>query len=172
MDKVYLIGLPGCGKTTLGKQLAKEIEWDFFDMDEAIVSQTGKTIPEIFAQEGENMFRQYEKEVLAQTFKLTNTIISTGGGAACFFDNIQQMNIHGATVFIDVNPDEITKRLYGNTQDDRPLLQGKSLLELTKELQTKRNDRLKFYNQAKLILTNDKLHMLDLMNMLKYSNLI
>ena len=172
MDKVYLIGLPGCGKTTLGKQLAKELEWDFLDMDDVIVSVTGKTIPDIFKHEGEAMFRQYEKEVLANTLKLTNTVISTGGGAACFFDNIQQMNAHGATVFIDVSPEEITKRLYGNAQEDRPLLQGKSLFELTKELKTKRKDRLSFYNQAKLILTNDKLHMLDLMNMLKYSNLV
>ena len=86
--RIYLIGLPGSGKTTLGKQVAKALNLTFIDMDEKIEQTEGKSISEIFSKEGEAYFRDIERAMLHQVAQEENCIISTGGGAPCFFDNM------------------------------------------------------------------------------------
>ncbi len=90
--RIFLIGYMGSGKSTLGRRLAKHLNLQFVDMDHYIEERNYKTIPQIFAEEGEAEFRKKERKALEELSEFTNIIIATGGGAPCFFDNIDIMN--------------------------------------------------------------------------------
>ena len=144
---IYLIGYMGCGKTTAGKKLASKLGYDFIDLDEVIESNNHKSIAEIFEDEGQESFRKIEQEALHNTFKLTNSVISTGGGAPCFFDNIEQMNSHGTTVYIHLTPKALVSRL-SSAKNERPLIKGKSDNELLVFIETALTERESFYKKA------------------------
>lgn len=127
---VYLVGLPGVGKTTLGKLLSKKINYNFIDLDLEIENSIGITIPEIFESRGENYFREIEQLELQKTTLIKNTVISTGGGTPCFFDNMDVMNKNGVTIYLESTPEYILERLSHEDIDIRPLLNSNSLHEL------------------------------------------
>ena len=168
--KIYLIGLPSSGKTTLGKQLAEAVQSKFIDMDDLIVQQEQLTIADVFAQKGEECFRKKEQETLSELVQSEdkNQIISTGGGVPCFFDNMEHMNTDGMTIYLKVSPKELVRRLTGTGTASRPLLQGKKDQELEQEITNKLKQRDQYYSQAKHILDGDKLHVNDLINLVKY----
>ncbi|MEP2025618.1 shikimate kinase, partial [Reichenbachiella sp.] len=96
-QKIFLIGMPGSGKSTLGKELAEKLGRNFFDLDAEIERMAGWVIPDIFAQVGEDYFRELENSVLLMLIRLNEpAVIATGGGAPCFYDNIDQMNLAGS----------------------------------------------------------------------------
>jgi shikimate kinase len=146
---IFLIGLPGSGKTTLGKQLAKKLSgYVFSDLDELIVSTHHKSIEEIFALHGESTFREYERDCL-RTYTLNiPTIVSTGGGAPCFHGNMQWMNKNGITFFLNPSLQELTNRLHAHNNIHRPMLKNLSKEELFIFLENRLKDRLPFYRQA------------------------
>lgn len=155
---IYLLGLPSSGKTTLGKELAKYLNLGFIDMDHEIERAVELSIPEIFTREGEEKFRVYEQKILHAVSQKKDQVISTGGGAPCFFDNIEVMNKTGLTVFIDVSPAEIVKRLkLADGTSERPLLKDINPLQLETELTEKLKKRYAFYQKAQIILSNDNL---------------
>lgn len=139
----------GCGKSTVGKQLANKIEYSFVDLDELIVEKAGKSIVEIFEQHGEPFFRQLERDVLAGTCNLQNVVIATGGGAPCFFDNVNVMNQSGITIYIKMPAKAIISRLSGDI-NKRPVLKGKTSDELLSFITDALKHREPFYNQAKI----------------------
>jgi shikimate kinase len=169
---IYLIGLPGSGKSTIGKILAKKLQYDFFDMDDAICAQEQNTIEEIFATKGENYFRELEHSLLHETFEFKDTIISTGGGVPCFFDNITEMKKHGVTIFINPTMDELANRLGGQGGENRPMLKGKSHKQVLDFIETKYKERAPYYEQAKLIFTTNKLKPEDIFERLKKDKFI
>lgn len=121
MPRLYIVGMPGSGKSTIGKLLAKKIDLTFFDLDELIVQKEKKSIPDIFEQEGESYFRQVESEELQEiTHQNESFVLATGGGAPCYHNGIEWMNKYGTTVFIDVSPEILVKRV--SEQGERPLL--------------------------------------------------
>ncbi len=152
--KLFLIGLPGSGKTTLGKRLAAHIQTTFFDLDEEIEHFSGKRVPEIFAVEGEAAFRKIESDTL-QKFIADHTdfVMATGGGAPCFHDGIGIMNQAGVTVFLDVPVYELEKRLQAEQKQNRPLLAGSK--SITETLSTLRETRISFYEQARIVIHED-----------------
>ena len=125
LDKrnLVLIGMPGCGKSTIGKAVAKEINKEFIDCDEEIVRITGKKIPEIFAESGEEGFRKIESEVIAELSKKQSCVIATGGGAILNKRNIDLLKENGIALFIDRPLSQLV------TTDDRPLSSNRELLE-------------------------------------------
>ena len=147
---IYLIGYMGAGKTTYGKRLARDINYHFIDLDQKIEAEQGKTIADIFAERGEDGFRQIEREAMTQTFGLENTIVATGGGTPCFFDNMQQLNAHGATLYIEMTPKSLVWNLM-NSHKDRPLLHDKTYEELVDYVSVTLEKRLPFYTQAKYV---------------------
>lgn len=145
---IYLIGYMGAGKTTYGKRLARDINYNFIDLDQKIEAEQGKTISEIFAEKGEDGFRQIERDAMMQTFGLENTIVATGGGTPCFFDNMQLLNQHGATLYIEMTPKALVWNLM-NSHKDRPLLHDKTYEELVDYIDATLQKRLPFYTQAR-----------------------
>lgn len=146
--RIYLIGYMGCGKSTAGKQLAAALAYSFLDLDDLLEKNQGRTISDIFASDGEQAFREIEKETLHSTFIMDNVVIATGGGAPCFFDNIHQMNKNGETIYIDMTTVELIDRLAGQIEH-RPILNGKSNDELHQFIGDALEKRNPFYRKAK-----------------------
>lgn len=154
MKPIFLLGYMGCGKTTVGKNIAGKMGLEFLDTDDLIEKKHRQTIAEIFSEVGENQFREMEREVLHNIVNHNDCIISTGGGMPCFFDNLALMNEKGTTIFLDVSIEELVHRLYykGNK---RPLLQGKNEQQLYEYIKKSIEERLPFYSQAQIRISAD-----------------
>ena len=98
--RIYLIGFMGSGKTSIGKRIAKILNYNFLDMDDYLERKFGKSIPDIFKDDGEGRFREMERETLHNTFEMKNVVIAAGGGTPCFFDNIEQINKYGVSYYL------------------------------------------------------------------------
>ncbi len=120
-NNIYLIGLMGVGKTTLGKKLARALSWPFYDSDRVIEEQTGVNIPTIFEYEGEQGFRDREQEVIEQLTRLSGIVLATGGGAILRQENRRLLKENGLVVYLQCSIDRILQRTRRDTQ--RPLLQ-------------------------------------------------
>jgi shikimate kinase len=139
----------GCGKTTAAKKTASKLNYKFIDLDSLIEDVYNMPIAEIFSKKGENTFRKIEKEILHKTFNLSNTVISTGGGAPCFFDNMEQMNNNGITIYIKLSPKTLFDRLK-NAKTERPLIKNLSDKELFDFIERAIAEREPFYNKAQI----------------------
>ena len=152
--KIFLIGLPCCGKSTLGKQLARHLNVSFIDLDQEIEKSVGLPVREIFKKYGESFFRKQESETLRTLGEIeTDFIMATGGGAPVFHDNMKFMNTTGKTVFLDVPTREITNRILQSNKEERPLLASLAPDELKDKIEFLRSQRISFYSQAQVTLT-------------------
>lgn len=159
--RIYLIGYMGSGKSHLGRKFAKHLGLQFIDMDHYIEKRNYKTIPQIFAEEGEAEFRKKERKALEELSEFTDIVIATGGGAPCFFDNIDLMNNSGKTIYLNIDPKILAFRLM-KSKTERPLIKGKSkdeLIDFIDETLKKRNE---FYSQAKYQITRPDIKMDEL----------
>lgn len=141
----------GAGKTTLGKAFAQKLHISFIDLDWYIEERFHKTVGELFTERGETGFRELERTMLHEVGAFEDVIISTGGGAPCFFDNMDFMNRSGQTVFLNVSPDVLFHRLRVAKQQ-RPILQGKKDNELKDFIVQALEKRAPFYSQAQYTL--------------------
>ncbi|KAA6350813.1 Shikimate kinase [termite gut metagenome] len=156
MIRVFLIGYMGAGKTTLGKILARKLKLSFVDIDCFIESRFHKKIRDLFDERGEADFRKLEKKILHEVAEFENVIISTGGGAPCFFDNMDFMKQKGKTVFLKVHPDILFRRLRVSTTS-RPVLRDKTDEELHTFIAQTLEIRSPFYTQAHYTFNTDEL---------------
>ncbi len=118
---ISLIGLPGSGKSTVGRQLARRLGLPFFDSDQVIEQQLGCSIREYFAREGEAQFRDVEESVIDQLTQNPKCVLSTGGGVVLRPANRQHLHGRGQVVYLNSSPDELFRRL--RHDKTRPLLQ-------------------------------------------------
>ena len=146
MKRVFLVGYMGAGKTTVGKELAKLAGLSFIDLDYYIEGRYHKAVSQIFAERGEEAFREIERNMLHEVAEFEDVLISTGGGAPCFFDNMEFMNASGTTVYLKVSVEELAKRLE-LCKHTRPVLKGRSGEE-------KRNP---FYTKASITFDAEKM---------------
>ena len=146
---IYLIGFMGCGKSTLGHQLADKLGLTFIDLDKFIEERNYKTIPQLFAELGEEGFRMRERKALEEVSEFMDVVIATGGGAPCFFDNMELMHRTGITVFLDIETSVLAERLI-NSKTDRPLIRGKMKHELTAFIDDMMLKRRPFYEKAEI----------------------
>ncbi len=151
MEKIYLLGFMGAGKSSVGRSLSKLLSYKHIDMDELIEQREGRTIKDIFEQSGEEYFREKERELLKELSLLKKVIISTGGGVPCFFDNLELMKKTGFVVYLKNEPSTILKRLNASEISRRPLLKDKKYNQIEEILKK----RAPFYEKADLILKSD-----------------
>ena len=157
--KIFLIGFMGAGKTHWGRQLSEKLGIRFFDLDEQVVEQAGKSITEIFATEGEEHFRLMEKEVLYILSESHESfVMACGGGSPCYFNNIDYMNDAGTTVWINTSLDVLFKRLI-KEKDKRPLIRELSDEQLQAFIARKFADRKIYYEQAAITVDEEPLQL-------------
>ncbi|WP_346665137.1 shikimate kinase [uncultured Mailhella sp.] len=120
MKNLVLIGLSGCGKSTFGRKLAKRLRLPLLDTDVMIEKKTGRSIPDIFAADGESGFRDIESACAREAAAVQGAVISTGGGMILREENMKELSKNGLVVFIDRHPSRI---LRSTTLKDRPLVQ-------------------------------------------------
>ncbi|GHT01403.1 shikimate kinase [Bacteroidia bacterium] len=162
MRKIFLIGYMGAGKTTIGKQLASAFGLQFIDLDLFIENRYHKKVSELFAEKGENGFREIEKKALHEVSEFEDVVISTGGGTPCFFDNMQVMNAIGQTVYLKIPPEELAARLIKNShKGSRPLLNNKTDEEIKQYVRDNLALRELFYNQSTEIFEAGNLELAD-----------
>lgn len=145
--RLYLIGMPGCGKSSLGKELAKKLNYQFIDMDEYIEQKACMFIDEIFDAYGEEWFREFERNVLKEFLELDDVIIATGGGVIKNKKNKELMN--GKCIYLMVGIEDIQKRLE-QSGIIRPLLKEKTVEQLFFE----RKELYEYFADLKIDNTN------------------
>lgn len=151
-DKIFLIGLMGSGKSFWAQKLSAILHIPAFDLDTEIEKVEGKTVAAIFVDDGESYFRQKENEVLKSFEGKPDFIVATGGGAPCFLDNMQWMNEHGTTIWIDEPVETVAARLE-KEKSHRPLIANVETKNLANFLAQMRDKRKLFYSKAKFHLS-------------------
>lgn len=159
--KIFLWGYMGCGKSYIGKQLAKELSWEFVDLDVYIITQEAESIKSIFENRGEDIFRILERKYLHEISQKDEIVIALGGGTPCFFDNASYMNSCGITVFLDVSINMLVRRLENSKH--RPLLSEKKNEEMASFVATQYMKRIAYYEQAKYRISGDNIYVEDLL---------
>ena len=156
MIRIFLTGYMGAGKTTLGRALAAEIGIPFIDLDHYIEKRYCKTIALLFAEKGEEGFREIERRMLHEVGEFEDVIISTGGGTPCFFDNIEYMNAQGTTVYLDVPVERLFISL-SIARSKRPLIKEKNDEELLAFITEQLAKRAPHYSKAQYSFKADRL---------------
>ena len=150
---IILIGPMGAGKTTIGRQIAKLLGFDFYDSDREIEDRTGVTIPLIFELEGEEGFREREKKIIADLTQKKNIVLATGGGAVLKKENQQMLKRSGTIVYLCAGIDDLLERT--SKDKNRPLLQTDNPRQ---KLQSILTEREPIYRElADIILEKNKL---------------
>jgi shikimate kinase len=156
----------GCGKSTMGRKLSEKLDVVFVDLDKYIEEKYFKTVPQIFAEEGEDAFRLKERAALEEVAAFDEVIVATGGGAPCFFDNMELMNESGLCVFLDVGYAELADRLI-HSKTERPLIKGKSPEELVGFIESMMLKRRPFYEKAECVLKGNEIKPEQVIELLK-----
>lgn len=155
MDKrFFLIGFMTSGKSSLGKKLAAHFNFNFIDLDEQVEALSGKTIAEIFSQDGEAIFRKLESEAL-RNLPAGNSFVATGGGTPCFNSNIDWMKENGIVIYLKLPAEMLIGRLRQNKQN-RPLVASLSDEELVNFVNTTLPERRSYYEQADITFPPDR----------------
>ncbi|MCE6987688.1 shikimate kinase [Dyadobacter sp. CY323] len=153
MKNIILVGMMSSGKTTLGKKLARALNFRFVDLDKLIESDQQMSISSIFAEKGEAYFREVESEILRKTAEQKGIVLASGGGTPCFHENMDVINAMGISIFLDVPAEDLAKRIQNHGKDDRPILSGSASLKAT--LENKINERMPCYSRAHFTLKGD-----------------
>ena len=156
MKRIFLIGYMGAGKTTLGRAYSKDQGLTFIDLDWYIEERFHKTVQQIFAERGEEGFREIERRMLHEVADFEDVVIAAGGGTPCFFDNMDFMNERGVTVLLQAQPSTLFNRLKV-AKSQRPLLADKSDDELMTFIMTGLQKRQVFYSKAQYVFASDEL---------------
>mgnify|MGYP002856137776 CR=1 FL=1 len=163
MNRIYIVGYMGAGKTTAAKRIANRLGWDVADTDAMFEEKYRISVHDFFDKYDEPLFRKLESQVLKSTENMEHTVISTGGGLACFFDNMEWMNAHGLTVFMRISPEAAADRIL-HSKRKRPLTENKTEAELADYIRQHYAERLPYYEQARVTV---KAEDLDLENLIK-----
>lgn len=154
--KIYLLGFMGAGKSYWGKQLADHWQLPYYDLDEVIVEAEEMAIADIFATKGEDYFRERESTLLRELSEQESFLISCGGGTPCFQENMDFMNEHGTTIWINPSLETMVERLE-RKKSKRPLIADLEGEDLVGFVEKKLAERLPFYQQSQHIISSDNI---------------
>jgi len=165
-ERIFLIGMMGSGKSYWSKQMAKWNKSVGYDLDALIEMKEEKTITEIFDEDGEAYFRKAETTILKWFKEKKKYVVATGGGTACFQENMDFMKKEGVVIWLDESVEVLLKRL-SNEKADRPLIADLTDIDLKAFLEQKLVERHPFYKQAHYRLTSDLINELGLKKLIK-----
>lgn len=157
--RIYLIGYMCCGKSTMGKKIAKKIGYGFVDMDVMFEEKYKIKISTFFEKYGQEAFRILEQKLLYTTSSMENMVIATGGGTPCFGNNMEWINANGLSIYLKTNEGFIVDRLK-NTKKQRPLTKNISLDDLPSYVSENIKRREPYYTQANITIANDEMDLL------------
>ena len=147
----------GSGKTTVGRRLAKLMDYTFVDVDQVFEERYHLSISAFFDKYDEDAFRQIEKELIEEVSQNSNQVISTGGGAPCFFDNLEMMKKSGVVVYLQMAVKSLADRL-SNAKKVRPILKNLSAEELHLFIENQLAKREVFYKQANITVKGESIN--------------
>ena len=150
VQNIALIGFMGTGKSSVGQLVASQLHFTYLDTDHVIEARAGKTISEIFAQQGESFFRDLEKKIVGELVTRKKTVISTGGGLPANPENLASLKTHSLVVCLWASPEKIWDRV--RTQTHRPLLNEPDPLAKIRSLL---EQRAPYYRQADVLLNTE-----------------
>lgn len=160
MKNIFLIGYMGTGKSTVAASMAKQYGMEVLEMDQMIVDREGMSISDIFAEHGEEYFRNVETKLLLEIQTQENKIVSCGGGVVLSKQNVEEMHKGGSIVLLSAKPETILERV--KDDDSRPLLQGNKTVQFISEMMEKR--RTKYESAADIIIQTDNKQVVDICN--------
>ena len=156
MGLLFLVGYMGCGKSTLGRRLARRLGVPFLDTDTLIEAREGASVSDLFRYEGETHFREVERAVLEEAIAGNESaVVSTGGGLPVWHDNMARMNAAGRTIYLRRSAENIAGRLSPYGRRKRPRLQGLNDEELVAFMTRDMAERDPFYGRAELVIECD-----------------
>ena len=161
MKKIFIVGMPGSGKSTMAKYLSSETSFKYLDLDEEIEFKSKKSVSKIFEIDGEESFRVLEKETLDEIIqKEEKFILATGGGTPSYDDNMEKMNENGITIFLNTSPEILIERI--SRKNKRPLFNSTNVREKVSKIF---DERIKFYKRSKhTIINNNREKALSIIN--------
>ena len=161
MKKIFIVGMPGSGKSTMAKYLSSETSFKYLDLDEEIELKSKKSVSKIFEIDGEESFRVLEKETLDEIIqKEEKFILATGGGTPSYDDNMGKMNENGITIFLNTSPEILIERI--SRKNKRPLFNSTNVREKVSKIF---DERIKFYKRSKhTIINNNREKALSIIN--------
>ena len=161
MRPIFLIGYMGSGKTTVGRILARQYGIEHIDLDWRIEQRFHTKISDIFAEIGEDGFRRRERNMLQEVMGMEDVVVSVGGGTPCYFDNMEQMNLSGQTIYLQCDKDVLVERIM-RSQSKRPIVANKTKDELETFVAEHLADREKFYLKAQYVWNAEKIDLDEL----------
>ena len=156
----------GCGQDYGRTSSRQRLGWEVVDTDALFEEKYKISVNDFFNKYDEALYRKLESEVLKATESLENVVVSTGGGTACYFDNMEWMNQHGLTVFMHISPKAAVDRVI-HSRHKRPLVEGKSEEELTEFVNKHYASRMPFYEKARITVKSEDLDVDGMMNTIK-----
>ena len=147
VNRIYILGFMGVGKSTTAKALARKLGYDFMDTDKLLEKKYKININNFFSKYGEELFREIEHGTLLETFNHNKCVIATGGGLPCYFDAMDKINANGVSIFLKMDEKSIVNRLMASNRK-RPLLSDLSDEELLNFVERKLNSRINYYSKA------------------------
>lgn len=162
---IAMVGFPGCGKSTIGKQLAKALHYDFCDLDTEFTQRYEISIHQFFKQYGEKMFRKCEYDLLTEMVEQPYKVISCGGGTPCFFNSMDLMLRECFTIYVKMSTKSLHQRL-SDSKRIRPLTQNMTSEQLHEYIEKTLPLREQFYQRAHLTYKGEDFHIEELMNCL------
>ncbi|MEP2771300.1 MAG: shikimate kinase [Fulvivirga sp.] len=165
-DKIYLVGMPGSGKSTFGVELAKAMGLPFIDLDQEIESSEGCTISNIFQNKGEDYFRKVESQHLLKKSEAKDSfVMSTGGGTPCFYNGMNVMKELGVVVYLEVSIERLIQRLEKTDLSVRPKF-VKSV-DVHQQLTHLLSERETIYQKADIVIQESELDCLEVVGKIK-----
>jgi shikimate kinase len=154
--KIFLIGFMGAGKSTFGKKLAAAMGYGFFDLDQEFEKRSGGSAADFISSNGESAFREMESVCLKSAHWAENSVIATGGGTPCFFDNLEWMKKNGLTIYLNV-PEGVLMQRLSASPGQRPILGNREGEELKQHISRLLAGRKSYYEQADLTINREDL---------------
>lgn len=152
MLNIFLIGMPGSGKSTTGKKLAKKLALNFIDLDIFIEEKYNKKVEDIFEENGEDFFRIIERDCLDEILNLKNNfLLALGGGTPCFFNNMTKIKQNGFCIYLQFKSTELANRIVSN-KNKRPLFKNLNEIEVLDKVKVLLRAREIFYSEAQLVI--------------------